>query len=86
MKIKLSNLSVGSCFTDKKGNEKKKVGDRKIATVRDNGKVIMRKIKGDPEVEYSPCSLRLFGVGQRRFPETLVQIGDGDLLKKRGIK
>lgn len=83
MKIKLSDLHVGTCFTDKKGNEKKKVGDRKIASVKPSGRVSMRKIKGNPEVEPSPCSLRLFGVGLRRHPDVIVEVGDGNLLKGR---
>lgn len=86
MKIKLSDLRIMSCFTDKNGEEKKKVGERKVATVKTDGKVRMRKVKGNPEVEERPCSLRLFGVGQRRHPEMLVQIGDGNLLKKRNRK
>lgn len=82
MKVKLSGIPVGSCFLTKKGEMKKKVGDRKIATVAlGSGKVRMRKVKTDPEVEPSPCELRYFGVGMRMNPETLVQIGDGNLLK-----
>lgn len=83
MKIKLSDLPVGTCFTGKNGEMKKKVSDRKIASVKDNGRVSMRKIKGDPEVDPSPCSIRLFGVGLRRHPDVMVEVGDGNLLKKK---
>ncbi len=83
MKIKLSNLQVGTCFTDAKGQERKKVADRKVASVSLNGRVKMRKIKGNPEVEPSPCSLRLFGVGLRRHPDIIVEVGDGNPMKGR---
>jgi hypothetical protein len=82
MKIRLSGIPVGTCFSDKHG-ERKKVAEKKIARVKANGRVCMRKIKGDPEVEPSPCSLRLFGVGLRRHPDIMVEVGDGNLLKKR---
>lgn len=83
MKMKLSDLRVQSCFVDNKGHEKKKVGDHKVATVKADGRVKMRKVKGNPEVEETPCSLRLFGVGLRRHPDMIVEVGDGNLLKRR---
>jgi len=83
MKVKLSNIQVGTCFTDAKGNERKKVGERKVASVSLSGRVKMRKVKSDPEVEPSPCSLRLFGVGLRRHPDVIVEVGDGNPLKGR---
>lgn len=82
MKIRLSGVPIGTCFTDKNG-ERKKVAEKKVAKVRANGRVSMRKIKGDPEVEPTPCSLRLFGVGLRRHPDVMVEVGDGNPLKKR---
>lgn len=82
MKIRLSGVPVGTCFNDKHG-ERKKVAERKVAKVKPNGRVSMRKIKGDPEVEPTPCSLRLFGVGLRRHPDVMVEVGDGNLLKRR---
>jgi hypothetical protein len=83
MKIKLSDLPILNCFVNSKGEMKKKVGDRKVATVAMSGRVKTRKVKGNPEVEPSPCSIRLFGVGLRRHPDIMVENGDGDLLKKR---
>jgi hypothetical protein len=83
MKIKLSGIPIGTCYIAKNGDMKKKVADRKIASVKLSGRVNMRKVKGDPEVEPTPCSLRLFGVGLRRHPDVMVEVGDGNLLKKR---
>lgn len=83
MKIKLSDLRVQSCFTDKNGELKKKVGDKKVATVKSDGRVKTRKVKGNPDVEETPCSIRLFGVGLRRHPDMIVEVGDGNLLKGR---
>lgn len=79
MKIKLSGLPVGSCFIGKNGEMKKKVAEKKVAKVNElSGKVSMRKVKSDPEVEPSPCALRYLGVGNRMHPDMLIQIGDGN--------
>lgn len=89
MKVKFTELPVGSCFIHGRGGGalghggggmKKKVGEAKASSVKANGRVSTRKVKGDPEVEPSPCPLRLLGVGLRRHPEGVVEIGDGDLL------
>lgn len=83
MKIKLSELPIGTCFTGKNGgDEKKKVSEKKVAKVKKNGRVSMGKVKGDPEVDSCPCPLRLFGVGLRRHPDLMVEIGDGNPLRK----
>lgn len=80
MKVRVSEIAVGNCFIQGK-KEKKKVGDDKCSTVAMNGRVSTRTIKGDPEVEYTTCSLKYLAVGLRRHPEAVVQIGDGNLLK-----
>lgn len=85
MKLKFTDLPIGSCFmSGKNGNLRKKVDDRKIAIVKDSGKVSNRKVKGDPDVEPTACPVRYLGVGLRRHPAQVVEIGDGDLLKRRG--
>lgn len=80
---KFSEISVGSCFWQK-NRMKKKIQERRIAIVREkDGKVLKRKVKGDPEVEETPCEIRYLGVGLRRTPEQVVEIGDGNPLRKR---
>lgn len=84
MKVKLTELAVGSCFlAGRNGAMQKKVGERRIAVVNESGRIRYRKQKGDPEVEPSPCSVRYLGVGLRKNPETVVEIGDGNLLAGR---
>lgn len=81
MKVRLSEIPAGTCFLQGKKTKKKVEGDR-IATM--NGKrVKYRKQRGDPAVQPVPCPLRYFGVGLRRHPEHVVEIGDGNLLKER---
>ncbi len=75
MKVRTSEISVGQCF--RQGRVvRKKVEDDKAVTRSLSGKVSSRKIKGDPEVEITQCPLNMLGVGLRRHPETVVQIGD----------
>lgn len=83
MKIRFTELPVGSCFLDTKGDMKKKVADTKMAVVLGSGKVSTRKVKKDPEVDPSPCELRYLGVGLRRHPDLVVEIGDGNTIKGR---
>lgn len=76
MKVTLSELPVGSCFLQGKGKTiKKKIEGEKTATVAMNGRVKTRKVRGNPQVEPVPCTLRLFGVGLRRHPDQVVEIG-----------
>lgn len=82
MLIRLSQLPVFSCFMQGK-KERKKVDDGKVLTIGAKGRSNTRALKTDPEVEQTPCSLRYLGAGQRRHPETIIQIGDGNLLKRR---
>lgn len=82
MKVKLSSLPEFSCF-GKKGSEKKKIEDGRVAAVGPKGRVSIRKAKGDPEVEPISCPLKLFGVGHRRHPDVVVEIGDGNILSPK---
>lgn len=82
MKIPLSQLPVFSCFMQGR-KERKKVDDGKILTIGARGRTSTRTVKKDPEVEQIPCSLRYLGAGQRRHPESIIQIGDGNILKKK---
>ncbi len=81
MKVRASEVSIGSCFLQGR-SLKKKVADDKALTVK-NGKASTRKLKGDPEVELTGCPLEMLGLGMSRHPEVIVEIGDGNPLRKR---
>lgn len=84
MKIRFTDLVVGSCFVDKNGKTKKKVSERKWADRRESdGVVSTRKMRGNPQVESAFCPLNLLGVGLRRHPDRVVEIGDGNVLERR---
>lgn len=85
MKIKLSDLPIGSCFIKGKGKVMKKVADGKVASTGKNGKARTRSQKGDPYVEQKGCTLHLIGIGMRRHPDEVVEIGDGRP-RVRGVK
>lgn len=85
MKIKLSELPIGSCFTRGKGKVQKKVGEGKVASAGMRGKAKTRTQKGDPLVEQRGCTLHLIGIGMRRHPDEVVEIGDGRP-RVRGVK
>ena len=77
MKVRFSELPVGSCFTGRDGRTvRKKVADNRVLTVGRGGKPRTRKQKGDPQVKTAGCSLRLIGAGLKRHPETVIEIGD----------
>ena len=76
--MKLSELSAGACFLrGRKGKVEKKVEGDRIASRGKGGKVRMRPVRGDPEIQYIPCPLWAIGVGMRRNPSEIVEIGDG---------
>lgn len=81
MKIRTSEVPVQSCFLQGR-TLRKKVADDRAATRSVSGKVSTKKIKGDPEVELVSCPLGMLGVGMRRHPEAIVQIGDGNPLRR----
>jgi hypothetical protein len=85
MKVHLSGVPVGSCYLHGRGVDvKKKLGDGRSVIVTEAGKTRYRKLKGDPQVEMiEACPLRYLGVGLRRHPDAIVEIGDGNILKKR---
>lgn len=84
MKIRLSEVPVGSCFLGKKDKIFKRLEDGKAASINPAGRVSTKKTSGDPEVEMiEACPLKFLGVGLRRHPDLVVEIGDGNILKKR---
>lgn len=80
MRIPISQIPVGGCFLQGK-KVRKKVGDDKIASIGLGGRVSTRKTKTDSEVEQMTCPLKFLGVGLRRHPDAIVEIGDGNILK-----
>lgn len=85
MKVRFTDIVVGSCFVGKNGRTRKKISERQAASRRNSdGLVDKRKVKGNPEVEQLPaCPLELLGVGLRRHPERVIEIGDGNILERR---
>lgn len=85
MKIRLFDVPVGSCYLEgRKAKVMKKIEADQSATIGPGKRVIKRKIKGDKEVDtLETCPLNLFGVGLRRHPDLVVEIGDGNILKNR---
>ena len=78
MKMDFYELPVGSCFTSGRSKGiKKKVGDDRIATVSKKGRVRTRAVKGNPKVQSSGCPIKYIGVGMRKHPDVVVEIGDG---------
>lgn len=82
MKVRVSELPEGSCFLQG-GATWKKLEDGKKVKVGSGRRVRTRRLRGDPEVEPRPCPLGLLGVGLRRHPEAVVEIGDGNILKEK---
>lgn len=76
MKAKLSDLPDGSCFTQG-GRLKKKLPDGRVAMVAAGGKVRTRTPKGNPTVSVAACPLHMLGVGLRKTPDMMIEIGNG---------
>jgi hypothetical protein len=83
MRVRISELPSGTCFRQGKVTRKKLDGDR-VVSVSPKGKIRKRMNLGDSEVESVPCPLRLLGVGLRKLPEQVVEMGDGNLLDTEG--
>lgn len=80
--IKFTEVPIGTCFIHGR-QEKKRIAEQKTMVVKDSGKRITRKMKGNPEVEQKICSLRYLGVGLNNVPDELIQMGDGNILERR---
>jgi len=85
MKLPLSQVPDQSCYrTGKSKKVLKKVEGGKAASIGLGGRVSMRSTKGDPEVDtLESCPLNLLGIGLRRHPDMVVEIGDGNILRPR---
>lgn len=81
VKVHVSEVGVGSCFFQGKKLKKKVADDRALSVT--NGKVRTGKVKGDPKVVATTCPLEMLGLGMPRHPEMIVEIGDGNPLRRR---
>lgn len=81
MKVRVSDLPAGTCFRQG-STTKKKLDDDRIVTMSLTGRVRKRHAK-DAEVDPVPCPLRLLGLGYRKLPSQVLEIGDGNILKRR---
>lgn len=78
MMMRFSELPAGSCFVTKRGRTvRKKLDGSKVVTVSAAGRVRTRNQKGDPNVNSLGCPLTFLGVGLRKHPEQVVEIGTG---------
>jgi hypothetical protein len=76
VKKRLSELLPGSCF--KQGRTlKKKLPDGRVVSVSPKGKVRFAVPKGDPVVSSVSCDLKMLGLGLRKHPELMVEMGNG---------
>lgn len=76
MRLLFRDVPTGLCFTSRNGAVRKKIGDRKIATVH-GLKVRTRTMTGNPKVQAYTCPLRFLGIGLKMG---LIEMGDS---KKR---
>lgn len=85
MILRLSEVPVNSCYTSGKSKKiLKKVEGGKVGYVGLSGRVSMRSAKGDPDVNLiEACPLKYLGIGLRRHPDMVVEIGDGNIFRPK---
>ena len=84
MKMKLSELTAGSCFQrGKKGGVRKKLPDGRVLTISAKGKKRIRAVKGDPTIDSVSCPLDFLGEGLRKTPDSVVEIGSRESQRRR---
>jgi hypothetical protein len=74
--MRLSELPPGSCFKQGK-TTKKKLPDGRVVSVSLKGKVKIVSPKNDPLISSVSCDLQMLGVGLRKHPELMVEMGNG---------
>lgn len=74
--MRLSDLPPGTCFKQGK-TLKKKLPDGRVVSVSPKGKVRIVAPKSDPVVASVSCDLNMLGVGLRKHPELMVEMGNG---------
>lgn len=82
MRGRISELAPGTCFKQGK-TLKKKLPDGRVVSVSPKGKVRIAEPKSDPVVSSVSCGLNMLGLGLRKHPELMVEMGNG---KPRHIK
>ena len=76
MKTRLSQLQPGDCF--KQGRTlKKKLSDGRVVWATPKGKVRTVTPKNDPVVSQTSCDLSMIGLGLRKHPEIMIEMGNG---------
>lgn len=67
---------------------KKKASDGRVITISATGRVRTKNQKGDPKVQPSSCELKFIGVGMKRHPDMIVEVGDGRpcMIKDRKLR
>lgn len=81
-KVRLSELSPGTCFKQGK-TEKKKLSDGRVVSVDAKKRTRFSTPKNDPLVSVVSCNLSLIGTGLRKHPEFMVEMGS---VRPRHIK
>jgi len=76
VKARLSDLQPGDCFKQGK-TLKKKLSDGNVVWATPKGKVRIVAPKGDPVVSSASCDLHLIGLGHRKHPEMMIEMGNG---------
>jgi len=76
VKRRLSDLRPGECFKQGK-TLKKKLTEDTVVWATPKGKVRTATPTSDPAVSVASCSLHLIGLGQRKHPELMIEMGNG---------
>lgn len=76
MRGRISELSPGTCFKQGK-TTKKKLPDGRVVSVNAKGKVRIVTPKTDPVVTSVSCDLTMIGLGLRKHPELMIEMGNG---------
>jgi hypothetical protein len=76
LRARISELVPGTCFKQGK-TLKKKLSDGRVVSVNPKGKVRIAEPKGDPLVSSTKCDLVMLGLGLRKHPELMVEMGNG---------
>lgn len=73
MKIKVSDIPVGGCFSHR-GKTVKKISETRCASASKRGKVRKGKCPSASTAESAPCSIDLLGAGLSG-PTSIVEMG-----------